>query len=389
MKSGIKIRTQTGHPDYYKTKLSHKPFSKYAIALRAAAELSEGESFLIDAGSSLTPIAKIVKSIGSSNANFTHYTIMTHNNAAFQALQDVNTDARFNVFYTGGRYDRDLNASFGHQAELAYKDFNPHWVFIGQNGMEAHQGLFCHGNTEELSLKKNIFAMPTLKRVIISDFVKIGQLSGLVFGESSELTSNVTGCYVFTDDIHDDKFKSYIKKKGIEKQRFDEQCRILVETYFVKIVKVNYEVEIISNDLINLSQLGIDVIDIHGKFFLKEPTTAIENIIDKIKRISGNLEENKLGNEITQYENIKYRIHLKSSDLTADSNTCNSATVDTDSGNVNTDYGYVDICFKFKFDDSIKNDNSITLKSVDTEVDGVNLNWGNNGTPYLKTIEKE
>jgi DeoR/GlpR family transcriptional regulator of sugar metabolism len=233
-----------GETSYYEVRGELRLFSKYAVALRAVALIEEGDSILIDAGTSLTPIARIIRKLAGKHPNQTHYTIMTHNQAAFNALSDVPPVARFNVFQTGGRYDRDLNASFGHQAEMAYQRFHPRWVFIGQNGMEADLGLFCHGNTEELALKRNIFAMPAWGRIIISDFGKIGVPGGLLFGDSMNLTTNVNECWIITDDLHDEKFK-HVHIGDLRKQhqdRFETQVRSLQETYQARVDSVHFAV---------------------------------------------------------------------------------------------------------------------------------------------------
>ena len=185
---------------FYDEKAKKERIAKYAVAFRAVLLLKEGDSILIDAGTSLTPIAKIIKTMADKYNENTHFTIMTHNRGAFDSLIDASPDARLNIFQTGGRYDRDLNASFGHQAESAYEDYHPKWVFIGQSGIDADRGPFCHGNTEELSLKKIIFSKSAFCRVIISDYTKLGIPGGLCFGTSDRLTDNVEHCILLTND---------------------------------------------------------------------------------------------------------------------------------------------------------------------------------------------
>jgi DeoR family fructose operon transcriptional repressor len=267
---------------YYAVRVNQRAFSKYAVALRAVALLEEGDSILIDAGTSLTPIARILRKLADLNANQTHYTIMTHNNDAFLALSDTPASARFNVFQTGGRYDRDLNASFGHQAEMAYLRFHPRWVFIGHNGLEADLGLFCHGNTEELALKREVFAMPAGGRVIISDLTKIGRPGGLLFGDSSSLTTNVDECWIITDDIHDAKFTRDLlsRRTGVrDRERFETQVRSLQKTYDARVWKTHYVVlQIPSGDYTEKKKLD-DSPD-WGKF-VKEPEAKLQGMLDQ------------------------------------------------------------------------------------------------------------
>src|SRR5262249_53479226 len=110
--------------------------------------LEEGDSILIDAGSSLYPIAIEIANRTQHHPESSHFTIMTHNYRAFQILIDkVPREANLNVVLAGGRYDRDLNAMFGPQTIRAYDNFFPRVVLIGISGMVANLGLFCHGNT--------------------------------------------------------------------------------------------------------------------------------------------------------------------------------------------------------------------------------------------------
>ena len=46
---------------FYDEKAKKYPIVKYAVAFRAVLMLQEGDQILIDAGTSLTPIAKIIK----------------------------------------------------------------------------------------------------------------------------------------------------------------------------------------------------------------------------------------------------------------------------------------------------------------------------------------
>lgn len=381
-----------GYDSFFKVRVNTKPFSKYAMALRAASLLSEGDSFLIDAGTSLTPLAKIVRRMAIDATNHTHFTIMTHNNGAFQALLDTPPNARFNVFHTGGRYDRDLNASFGQLAEMAYRQFNPKWIFIGQNGLEAHKGLFCHGNTEELTLKKEIFSMPAYSRVILSDFEKIGHFGGLLFGASSDLTANVEHCKIITDDIHDKKFGSEISmdknslNKGVtdyQKDRFNTQCRILEETFRVQIIKVYYSVAILpKDDTDSLKISGPDFRDIEiekggknesaeNKTICDAPDRRLQKHLNKIRELRVREKDDKERQIlIGKFDQLKFRVYLAESDDPEHEESINSKPS-------------VDITFKA---DQKEKGKAI---SFDTEVIKVDLRWNADGVPKFQEIAKE
>jgi hypothetical protein len=150
---------------------------------------------------------------------------------AFESLIKVQAEARLNIFYTGGRYDKDMNASFGELAQNAYQNFYAKWIFIGQAGIVADQGLFCHGNTEELSLKRTLVRKPGFARIIISDWSKIGIPAGLCFGEFDKLRDNVNYCTLITTLPNKDS------------DRVKEELTTLKNVYKINIIVVYYNVE--------------------------------------------------------------------------------------------------------------------------------------------------
>ncbi len=217
---------------FYEAKQRENLLDKIAISLLSNCLLSEGDSIIIDAGTSLTPIAKIIKERAQEKPKQTHYSIMTHNRSAFDLLIEAKSTARFNVFHTGGRYDEDLNASFGWLSEYAYQNFHAKWAFMGQAGLVSNEGLFCHGNTEELSLKRIIFSKPGYARVIIADWSKIGIPAGLCFGDSDKFVDNVDYCLLLTT----------MPNKQMEiSEKLDRELTRLESTYKVKVIRVDYD----------------------------------------------------------------------------------------------------------------------------------------------------
>ena len=193
--------------------------------------LNEGDSILLDAGSSLYPIAETIANEARSEPARTHFTIMTHNYKAFQVLvEQVPRDANLNIVLAGGRYDQDLNALFGNQTVTAYEDFFPRVVLLGISGFVAEIGLFCHGNTEELAVKKAIFGKRARDRIIVADYTKIGLLDGFRFGESQGLRANVSRCVVVTDQPPSDSPLEI-------RERFLKQIQLL-ETQGVQVKQV-------------------------------------------------------------------------------------------------------------------------------------------------------
>lgn len=182
--------------------------------------LKEGDSILLDAGSSLYPIAEMIADKANLEPGRTHFTIMTHNYKAFEVLVKVPRDANLNIVLAGGRYDQDLNALFGNQTVNAYADFFPRIALLGISAFKTEIGLFCHGNTEELAVKRAIFEKQARDRIIVADYTKIGQVDGFRYGESSGLLSRVNRCILVTDQPPD-------KADAELKNRFNQQVQTL------------------------------------------------------------------------------------------------------------------------------------------------------------------
>jgi DeoR/GlpR family transcriptional regulator of sugar metabolism len=206
-------------------------------AKRAVAEyvvdkfLHEGDSILLDAGTSSYPIAEVIAAKAQKAPASTHYTIMTHNYKAFNILVDrVPREAMVNIVLAGGRYDRDLNALFGPQTIMSYDNFFPRVAIIAVSSMVADKGLFCHGNTEELAVKQVIFRKDARDRIIIADHTKLGVPDALCFGESQHLCANVERCILVVNSPNADAGERKREKFQHEIERLSSVYRVQVET---------------------------------------------------------------------------------------------------------------------------------------------------------------
>jgi DeoR/GlpR family transcriptional regulator of sugar metabolism len=172
---------------------------KAAVAdLIAGRYFHEGDSILLDAGTSLYPLANRIVSVSKDSPDSTHFTIMTHNYRAFEILVGAPKEANLNIVLAGGRYDQDLKALFGAQTSSNYETFFPRTVVIGISGLVADVGLFCHGNTEELQVKELIFKKACARRIIVADHTKLGQQDSFLFGKSVDLRAGTDECVVVT-----------------------------------------------------------------------------------------------------------------------------------------------------------------------------------------------
>jgi DeoR/GlpR family transcriptional regulator of sugar metabolism len=188
-----------------------------------------GDSILLDAGTSLYPIATKIVEMSVERPDETHFTIMTHNYKAFQILVGADKKANLNIVLAGGRYDLDLNALFGVQTTSNYETFYPRTVVIGISGLMADTGLFCHGNTEELPVKELIFKKACIRRIIVAHHTKLGLPDSFLFGSTLGLKAGAAeGCALVTTK----------PDPGSSKQIHDRY------RYQVNTLRTKYEIEV-------------------------------------------------------------------------------------------------------------------------------------------------
>ena len=180
---------------------------------------NEGDSILLDAGTSLWPVAQNIVARSHKTPEQTHFTIMTHNYEAFEILVGAPPAANLNIILAGGRYDQDLNALFGSQTSSNYEKFFPRAVVIGVSGVKADVGLFCHGNTEELQVKELIFKKSCTRRIIVADHTKPGIQDSFLFGKSVDMRAGTEECVLVTtkpgkkgDVVERDRYRAEVEK---------------------------------------------------------------------------------------------------------------------------------------------------------------------------------
>jgi DeoR/GlpR family transcriptional regulator of sugar metabolism len=220
---------------YFEIQEQKRKAQKLAVANLIVTEyFQSGDSILLDAGTSLYPLANRIVDIAKTTPNATHFTIMTHNNPAFEILVKAPNPANLNIILAGGRYDRDLKALFGTQTASNYEKFFPRTVVIGISGLVADVGLFCHGNTEELQVKELIFKKICRRRIIVADHTKLGQQDSFLFGKSTDLRAGTDECVLVTTMPPESDDTSV-------RDRYDTEVQKLKKTFGITIKEIDFK----------------------------------------------------------------------------------------------------------------------------------------------------
>ena len=227
----VSVGTDEKARSYFDIQGEREVKAKKAVADRIVEKyFHPGDSILLDAGTSLYPIATKIVEMSAERPDETHFTIMTHNYKAFQILVEADKKANLNIVLAGGRYDLDLNALFGAQTASNYETFYPRTVVIGISGLVADTGLFCHGNTEELQVKELIFKKACIRRIVVAHHTKLGFPDSFLFGATLGLKAGaVEGCALVTTKPYPDSSKQVHDKYRDEVNALRNKYGIEVE----------------------------------------------------------------------------------------------------------------------------------------------------------------
>ncbi len=191
--------------------------------------IETGTAIFLDAGSTVQYIAREIFSPSSTQSKPKRsLTILTNNMGIFNELNSLPENDRIvprlnhALILTGGLYDRDHDALFGSQAKSGLNAFYPHAVIIGTSGFTFQHGLFYHGHTPEEVIKKAIIEKPTIRRIIVCDYTKIGKWDSFLCADIDALPKEVEECWVVTSTIPDDD-----PKKDHYEKRFQNECQRL------------------------------------------------------------------------------------------------------------------------------------------------------------------
>jgi len=191
--------------------------------------IESGTALFLDAGSTVQYIARRIFSPSTEITQKRSLTILTNNMAIFNDLNPPKEHdggivplLTHSLILTGGLYDRDHEALFGSQAKSGLETFYPHAVIIGTSGFTFQDGVFYHGHTPEEVIKTAIIKKPTVRRIIVCDYTKIGKWDSFLCAHIKDLTENVDECWVVTSTIPENA-----EKKSQYEKRFTDQKDLL------------------------------------------------------------------------------------------------------------------------------------------------------------------
>lgn len=200
---------------YFEQRLAANVEAKMVLARYVVRNLlSEGDSIVLDAGTTCYFVALELRDWVKQSSSSAGYAIMTHSYSAFSLLAELRG---LNLFLAGGRYDRDYDALYGETTLDSYLAFNPRVAVLAAGGFTAEGGIFVHGNTEEVMVKRALYSRAVEKRIIILDHSKLCVPDTLAIVGLDDLGKNTGQCLLVTD----------IPPRGFEQKRGAQRDKLL------------------------------------------------------------------------------------------------------------------------------------------------------------------
>lgn len=171
---------------------------KSAIAQKCLEFIENGDTIILDSGSTTTEIAKKLK-------GFKHLTVIT--NALNIALL-LGTDPDIEVIMTGGEFKPPTLSLTGQKAADFFKGLNVQKLFLATAGISLKSGL-TYPSISDLVVKKAMIEAAEVT-YLVADSSKIGKSALASLGALSLID------YIITDDGIEEKHKQVFRDNEIE-----------------------------------------------------------------------------------------------------------------------------------------------------------------------------
>ncbi|WHY72853.1 DeoR/GlpR family DNA-binding transcription regulator [Fictibacillus enclensis] len=192
----VLFKSVTFEPTYIEKEVQFQK-EKRAIAKEAAKLIKNGESILLDSGTTTYYLAQELR-------NFSSLQVVTNSILCANELKDV---SGIDVLLCGGSLRWETLALVGPLAELSFNQICVDKSFIATNGVDIENGLTTP-NLIEASTKRKMIECAE-KVILVTDHTKIGQVSFARFGDIHEID------YLITDRAAQENVLNRIGESGV------------------------------------------------------------------------------------------------------------------------------------------------------------------------------
>ena len=185
-------------PENLRARLAVNYDFKVKIAQKAAAFIQDGETIMLESGSTCALLAEFLGKSGK------HVTIIT---VSYFIADYVGQYSNLEVFVTGGKYQAASEVVVGALAKQMISQFHVKHLFAGTDGFLPQQGFFC--NNIERAEMVQAMARQATEVVILTDATKFMKASTVKQLELSQVSQ------VVTDDQIPADIEEYLRQSPV------------------------------------------------------------------------------------------------------------------------------------------------------------------------------
>lgn len=157
---------------------------KRDIATAAVSLIKEGDTVMLDSGTTTYYLAKLLK-------NFQRLTVITN---SVMVAQELANEKYIELLLTGGTLRPETLAMVGPFAERAIESVHVDKLFLATNGFDSETGLTTPNLIEAATKKRMIRSAQQV--ILLADHSKIGRVSFSRFGDPEDITTLITDSLV-------------------------------------------------------------------------------------------------------------------------------------------------------------------------------------------------
>jgi DeoR/GlpR family transcriptional regulator of sugar metabolism len=171
---------------------------KSAIAKKAIEFINDGDTIILDSGSTTTEIAKLIK-------GYKNLTVITN---AINISMELGADPEINLVVTGGEFKAPTLSLTGQKAAEFFKDLHVDKLFLATAGISLKAGLTYPSISDIVVKRAMIDSADTV--YLVADSTKIGKHAFASLGALSLID------YIITDSKINEKYRNIFTEHEIE-----------------------------------------------------------------------------------------------------------------------------------------------------------------------------
>lgn len=184
----------------YNSKRNLHSIEKAKIASAAVEQINDGDSVIINVGSTSAFVCEEIKRKNKK--------IIVITNAMHVFQEFVNCE-NITVFFLGGRYDNSFQITVGEDVVYQLSKYKADVLIMGMDGIDIDSGATSYNHLEETIMRQMI--LQAKHRILVADHSKFGRVT---FAHISDLNSFDT---LITDDYPSNyEYYEQIRSLGVE-----------------------------------------------------------------------------------------------------------------------------------------------------------------------------